>query len=75
MPIGIETHHTAVGLGLLVGLAEADTGKYDWIVGAEGDSVVDKLRKNITEKKLQDLVFWHETAYRFPSVFKPELIK
>lgn len=53
---------------------EADTGKYDWIVGDDGNKVVDRLRKNITAEKLQTLVYWHDTAYKFKSVYKPELI-
>lgn len=53
---------------------EADTGKYDWIIGNDGNKVVDQLRKDITEKKLQDLVFWHDNAYKFKSVYKPELV-
>lgn len=54
---------------------EKDTGKYQWIIGDDGNQVVGRLRANITERKLQDMVFWHENAYRFPSVFKPELLK
>lgn len=53
---------------------EADTGKYDWIVGEDGNKVVDRLRKNITAEKLQTLVYWHDNAYKFKSVYKPELI-
>lgn len=53
---------------------ELDTGKYDWIVGEDGNKVVDRLRKNITEEKLKTLVFWHDNAYKFKSVYKPELI-
>jgi len=53
---------------------EKDTGKYQWIVGDAGNQVVDRIRRNITEKKLQDMVWWHENAYKFPSVYKPELI-
>ena len=53
---------------------EKDTGKYDWIIGADGNQVVDHLRKNITEKKLKTLVQWHDDAYQFKSVYKPELI-
>jgi hypothetical protein len=53
---------------------EADSGQYTWIVGADGNQVVDRLRKNITEKKLQTLVWWHDNAYQFKSVYKPELI-
>lgn len=53
---------------------EKNTGEYEWIVGDDGDLVVDMLRKNITKKKLQTLVWWHDNAYRFKSVYKPELI-
>ena len=53
---------------------EKDTGKYDWIIGSDGNQVVDHLRKNITEKKLKTLVQWHDDAYQFKSVYKPELI-
>lgn len=53
---------------------EKDTGKYDWIIGADGNQVVDHLRKNITEKKLKTLVQWHDDAYQFKSVYKPELL-
>jgi hypothetical protein len=53
---------------------EADTGKYDWIIGNDGNKVVDQLRKDITEKKLQDLVKWHDTAYKFKSEYKPQLV-
>jgi len=53
---------------------EKDTGKYEWIVGADGNQVVDQLRKNVTEKKLQTLVYWHDNAYKFKSVYKPELV-
>jgi hypothetical protein len=54
---------------------ERDTGKYEWIVGADGNQVVDRIRGNITETKLRDMVWWHENAYRFPSVFKQQLLK
>jgi len=53
---------------------EKDTGKYEWIIGDAGNQVVDRIRRNITEQKLQDMVWWHENAYRFPSVYKPNLI-
>jgi hypothetical protein len=53
---------------------EKDTGKYEWIIGEQGNRVVDTIRKNINEQKLKDMVWWHENAYRFPSIYKPELI-
>ncbi len=53
---------------------ETDTGRYEWITGDAGNQVVDRLRRDITEQKLQNLVWWHENAYQFPSHFKPNLI-
>lgn len=53
---------------------EKDTGKYEWIIGDAGNQVVDRIRRNINEQKLKDMVWWHENAYRFPSVYKPGLI-
>lgn len=53
---------------------EKDTGKYEWIIGEEGNQVVGKLRKNITPDKLKNLVWWHDNAYKFQSVYKPELL-
>jgi hypothetical protein len=53
---------------------EADTGKYEWIIGNDGNRVVDTLRRNITEGKLQTLVWWHDNAYKFKSEYKPQLV-
>jgi hypothetical protein len=51
-----------------------DGGAYEWIIGDDGNRVVDRIRRNITEDRLKNMVWWHENAYRFPSVFKPDLI-
>ena len=53
---------------------ETDTGKYDWIVGNDGNRVVDVLRRSVTENKLQTLVWWHDNAYKFKSEYKPQLV-
>lgn len=53
---------------------EKDTGKYEWIVGEDGNKVVGILRNNITPDKLKTLVYWHDNAYKFQSVYKPELL-
>lgn len=53
---------------------EKDTGKYDWIIGEDGNKVVNTLRKNVTESKLQTLVWWHDNAYSFKSEYKPQLV-
>ena len=54
---------------------EKDTGKYDWIVGRDGNAVIGELEKLITEPALKGAVRWNQEAYGFPSVFKPELLK
>ena len=36
---------------------EADTGKYEWIIGEDGNKVVNKLRSNISPDKLKTLVW------------------
>ena len=53
---------------------EKDTGRYQWIVGDDGNQVISRIRGNITEAKLKNMVWWHENAYRFPSVFKQHLL-
>jgi len=53
---------------------EADTGVYDWIIGDNGNRIVDQLRRDITETKLQNLVWWHDNAYKFKSEYKPHLV-
>ncbi len=53
---------------------EKDTGKYEWILGDDGNQVVGRIRSNITRPKLENMVWWHENAYKFPSVFKENLL-
>jgi hypothetical protein len=53
---------------------EKDTGRYEWILGDDGSQVVDRIRSNISENRLKNMVWWHQNAYRFPSVFKQHLI-
>lgn len=54
---------------------EKDTGKYPWIVGSDGNKVIEELKKLINENSLRTAVKWNQEAYGFPSVFKPELLK
>lgn len=54
---------------------EQKTGKYPWIVGADGDAVIEQLTPLITEQALKDAVKWTQEAYDFDTVFKPSLIK
>lgn len=54
---------------------EKDTGKYNWIVSDQGNQVVTTLRSNMKDSDLKNIVWWHQNAYKFPSVYKPELLK
>jgi hypothetical protein len=54
---------------------EKNTGKYDWIIGEDGNRAIGELEKLITEPALKGAVRWNQEAYGFPSVFKPELLK
>jgi hypothetical protein len=54
---------------------ERDAGKYNWIIGTDGDAVIGELFKLVTEPALKGAVRWNQEAYGFPSVFKPELLK
>ena len=54
---------------------EKNAGKYNWIVGNDGNAVIGELEKLITPSALQAAVKWNQKAYGFPSVFKPELLK
>lgn len=54
---------------------ERDSGKYEWIVGKDGNAVIGELDKLITEPALKAAVRWNQEAYGFPSVYKPELLK
>jgi hypothetical protein len=54
---------------------EKDTGKYPWILGAEGNKVIDEMYKLITEPALKAAVKWNKEAYGFPSMYKPTLLK
>jgi hypothetical protein len=53
---------------------ERETGQYEWIIGDDGNQVVGKIRENISEQKLKDMVWWHNNAYKYPSVFKDNLL-
>lgn len=48
-------------------------GNYEWIIGEDGDKVVDYLRTLITSASLQVAVWWTQNAYGFDTIFKPEL--
>jgi hypothetical protein len=50
-----------------------DTGKYDWVVGDNADKMRKSLYRDITDKKLKNLVVWYNGAYGTKSVFKGDL--
>jgi len=58
-----------------VAAIEKNAGRYTWIVGEDGNRVIDELSKLITEPALKAAVRWNQEAYGFPSVYKPELLK
>ena len=57
-----------------VAAIEKDSGKYSWIVGNDGNAVINELSKLITETSLKGAVKWNQEAYGFPSVYKPQLL-
>lgn len=58
-----------------VAAIEKKAGKYEWIVGEDGDKVVDYLRTLISPRSLEVAVWWTQNAYGFDTVYKPELAK
>ena len=50
-------------------------GDYPWIVGEDGERMLETLRSLITEEALRGAVRWNQEAYGYPSVFKPELLE
>lgn len=54
---------------------EKSTGSYQWIIGNHGNHAVNILKSNITKNTLKNIVWWHQNAYKFPSVFKEKLVK
>lgn len=51
-------------------LLEKDTGKYPWIVGEDGNKVINELQKLITPSALAGAVTWNQEAYGYPSIYK-----
>lgn len=49
-------------------------GDYPWVLGEDGDRMLETLRGLITEEALRGAVRWNQEAYGYPSVFKPELL-
>jgi hypothetical protein len=54
---------------------ERDSGRYQWIIGEEANQVAKNLFRQINERNLDTLVWWHEKAYNVRAVYKKELVK
>lgn len=54
---------------------KAKAGDYDWIVGADGDAVIENLRHLITLEKLRTAVKWTREAYGFDTIVKEDLVR
>ena len=56
-------------------IAKASGGDYQWAIGEQADQIVLDQRKQYTEKKLKDLVWWFNNIFGWKAEFKPELLK
>ena len=50
-------------------------GKYDWVIGAQGDARRDKLMTFITLPALETLIKFNKEALGLKSIYKAELVK
>jgi len=58
-----------------IAILEKKIGKYDWVIGQNGNKTVDILHGLITEPALKALVKFNTEALGLRSVYKPELVK
>ena len=56
-------------------IAKASGGDYQWAIGEDADRIVLDQRKQYTEKKLKNLVWWFNNIFGWKAEFKPELLK
>lgn len=49
-------------------------GKYDWIIGEDGNKTIDVLHSLITEDALTTLVKFNREALGLDSIYKPEMV-
>ena len=50
-------------------------GKYEWMIGDEGNAQIDTLMNFVTEDALQTLVQFNTEAFGIKAVYKPGLVK
>jgi len=53
---------------------EEKIGKYDWVIGADGNKTIDVLHSLITKDALTALVKFNKEALGLNSVYKPEMV-
>ena len=58
-----------------VAAIQKKVGKYDWLIGADGDAQRDTLMTFVTTKALQDLVKFNTEALNLNAEYKPQLVK
>ena len=56
-------------------IAKASGGDYNWAIGEKADKIVLDQRKQYTEEKLKNLVWWFNNIFGWKAEFKPELLK
>jgi len=56
-------------------IAKASGGDYNWAIGEKADKIVLDQRKQYTETKLKNLVWWFNNIFGWKAEFKPELLK
>jgi len=58
-----------------IAILEKKIGKYDWVIGSDGDKTVSILKGLITKPALTSLVKFNKEALGLKSVYKEELIQ
>ena len=56
-------------------IAKASGGDYNWAIGEEADQIVLDQRKQYTEEKLKNLVWWFNNIFGWKAEFKSHLLK
>ena len=58
-----------------VAAIQKKVGKYDWVIGTEGDKRRDKLMTFVTAPALKTLIKFNKEALGLKSIYKPELVQ
>jgi hypothetical protein len=57
-----------------IAVFEKKIGKYDWVIGEDGNKTIDVLHALITEDALRTLVKFNKEALGLNSVYKPKMV-